>query len=36
LLTCHARFGAVRGQQEQIRDDGKTQSGQYLAGLAGL
>jgi len=26
----------VRGRQEQIRDDGKTQSGQYLAGLAGL
>ena len=29
-------FEAVRGQQEQIRERSKAQSGQYLAGWAGL
>jgi len=26
------RFGSMRGHQEQIREDGKAQSGQYLVG----
>jgi len=26
----------MRGHQEQIRESGKTQNGQYLAGWAGL
>jgi len=30
------RFGAMRDHQEQIREGGKAQSGQYLAGCARL
>jgi len=35
-LTCQTRFGAMRGHQEDIREGGKTQNGQYLAGWVGL
>lgn len=40
VLTCHTRFGAL-GQkgsrhQEQNREGGKAQSGQYITGWAGL
>ena len=41
MLTCHTRFGVLGSKlsscyQEQNREGGKAQSGQYMAGWAGL
>ena len=41
VLTCYTRFGASGSEvslrhQEQNREGGKAQSGQYMAGWAGL